>query len=382
MKILLIGEYSRLHNSLKEGLEKLGHHVTIIGFGDDFKDYPVDIKLQEYYQTGRSKFLKQVIFKLFKLDLVSRNIQKQFQSYTSQLTHYDVVQLINENAFKTIPKVEKKLLEYIFSHNKNVFLLSCGTDYTSVNYALNKKFKYSILTPYFENRESKKSYYYALKFSTKAYKDLHQYIYKNVKGIIASDLDYHIPLEHNPKYLGLAPNPINTDTLKYSEVDSSNKIVIFHGVNASKYYKKGNNFFTEALEIIQKKHPDKVEILTVTNLPYHEYINTFNKAHIVLDQVYAYDQGFNALEAMAKGKVVFTGAEQDWLSYYNVKENTVAINALPNVEYLVKTLEWLILNPKTIETISKNARRFIESEHYYIDSAKHYLDLWTKVKNA
>ena len=45
MKILLIGEYSRLHNSLKEGLEKLGHTVTIIGFNDYFKDYPVDIKL-------------------------------------------------------------------------------------------------------------------------------------------------------------------------------------------------------------------------------------------------------------------------------------------------------------------------------------------------
>jgi hypothetical protein len=30
------------------------------------------------------------------------------------------------------------------------------------------------------------------------------------------------------------------------------------------------------------------------------YINSYNKAHILLDQVYAYDQGYNALEAMAK----------------------------------------------------------------------------------
>jgi len=34
MKILLIGEYSRLHNSLKEGLEKNGHNVTLVGSGD------------------------------------------------------------------------------------------------------------------------------------------------------------------------------------------------------------------------------------------------------------------------------------------------------------------------------------------------------------
>jgi hypothetical protein len=37
---------------------------------------------------------------------------------------------------------------------------------------------------------------------------------------------------------------------------------------------------------------------------YTTYINSYNKAHILLDQTYAYDQGYNALEAMAKGKVV------------------------------------------------------------------------------
>jgi hypothetical protein len=42
MKILLVGEYSRLHNSLKEGLAALGHTATIVGTGDDFKKYPVD----------------------------------------------------------------------------------------------------------------------------------------------------------------------------------------------------------------------------------------------------------------------------------------------------------------------------------------------------
>ena len=43
MKILLIGEYSNLHNSLKQGLIKLGHEVVLIGSGDGFKKYNVDI---------------------------------------------------------------------------------------------------------------------------------------------------------------------------------------------------------------------------------------------------------------------------------------------------------------------------------------------------
>ena len=45
MKILLLGEYSRLHNSLKEGLVILDHEVTIVGCGDKFKKFPVDFSI-------------------------------------------------------------------------------------------------------------------------------------------------------------------------------------------------------------------------------------------------------------------------------------------------------------------------------------------------
>jgi glycosyltransferase involved in cell wall biosynthesis len=102
----------------------------------------------------------------------------------------------------------------------------------------------------------------------------------------------------------------------------------------------------------------------------------YDNCHIFLDQVYAYDQGYNALEAMANGKVVFTGAEQEWLEYYNLKEDTVAINALPDSNKIVEKLEWLIFNPKKIIEISKNARVFIEKEHHYKMIARQYLDTW------
>ena len=132
------------------------------------------------------------------------------------------------------------------------------------------------------------------------------------------------------------------------------------------------------MEIIEKKHSDKVEIIRTENIPYNEYIKLYNKCHILLDQVYAYDQGYNALEAMAKGKVVFSGAEREWLEYYNLEEDTVAINALPDEYKIAEKLEWLILNPKTIENISKNARAFIEKEHNYISISSKYLNTWQK----
>ena len=49
MRILLVGEYSRLHNSLKEGLLALGHEVVLVGNGDHFKNYPVDISIDSSF---------------------------------------------------------------------------------------------------------------------------------------------------------------------------------------------------------------------------------------------------------------------------------------------------------------------------------------------
>ena len=43
MKILLIGEYSNLHNSLKQGLQKNGFEVTLLSTGDGFKNFDSDI---------------------------------------------------------------------------------------------------------------------------------------------------------------------------------------------------------------------------------------------------------------------------------------------------------------------------------------------------
>ena len=181
----------------------------------------------------------------------------------------------------------------------------------------------------------------------------------------------------NPKYLGLIPNPVNTSKIEFSPLKIEDKIIIFHGINELNYIKKGNDIFEEALNTIRQKYQDKVEIITAKSVPYQEYINLYNKAHIVLDMVYAYDQGYNALEAMAKGKVVFTGAEKEFENHYNLTEKA-AINAIPNVDYLVEQLSFLIENPAEIIAIGKRARAFVEKEHNYIKIAQQYAKVWSE----
>src|SRR5690606_30108174 len=80
-KILLIGEYSRLHNSLKEGLTALGHEVTLVSTGDDFKQFPSDILLQKKFSRGWKKKLKVGIFKLTGRDITSELVKRQFMKH-------------------------------------------------------------------------------------------------------------------------------------------------------------------------------------------------------------------------------------------------------------------------------------------------------------
>ena len=134
MKILLIGEYSRLHNSLKEGLQKLGNDVTILGFKDGFKDFPVDFPLEKKWDSGFRKKIKLALLILSGFDISSYLTYRQFWKKRNKFKDYDFVQLINENSFFCDFTHEKKILIYLFKHNKKVFLLSAGDDYMYVNY--------------------------------------------------------------------------------------------------------------------------------------------------------------------------------------------------------------------------------------------------------
>lgn len=378
MRILLVGEYSRLHNSLKEGLQVLGHEVLLISTGDFFKKYPSDILLTRKYDSGIPAKFKVGIYKLFGIDITSRSIKNQFLKHREQLKGFDVVQLINESPFTIQPKEEIAIINFLSEHNKKLFLLCCGTDYISVSHAMSDAHPYSIFSGYKDGSFPKERFSPMTKYVTAPFKDLHDFIYKRISGVIASDMDYHLPLLDHPKYLGLIANPVNLSRLTIPENKMGEPIVIFMGINRGNYHTKGISYFEAALEIIKKKYSNRVKIDVVENLPYTEYIARYNKAHILLDQVLAYDQGYNALEAMAKGKVVFTGAEDAFEKQYKLTA-PVAINALPDATQIVNELSKLIESPNLITEIGKRAKQFVVAHHDHVKVAGEYVAVWGEV---
>ena len=380
MKIILLGEYSRLHNSLKEGLVVLGHEVSIIGCGDKFKKFPVDYSIyaQICNDNKIANFLFKSIRKVFGLDFEKIEKAIRFYLLLPKLNDFNHVQLINSDALETYPIISRFLYKKLFKKIKSRSLLICGDETPIVDYWFQKELKYSVLTPYFENNSLEKHFQFSLKYRKDNYRKTFHWLKENCQNLITSDLDYEIPMQKLGFTTTFIPNPINTNQIVFQPLENTNKIIIFLGINRLSYLKKGINYFEKALEIIREKHADKVEIVITENLPYNEYIAVYNKAHIVLDQVFAYDQGYNALEAMAKGKVVFTGAETDFLNQYQLKEDEVCINALPNEIEIIGKLSYLIEHPQKIIEISENARNFIEKEHDYKVIAGKYLGCWFK----
>ena len=378
MKILLLGEYSRLHNSLKEGLVALGHEVIIVGCGDKFKKFPVDYSI--YAQICNENKIANFLFRGFRkvIGLDFEKIEKAIRFYLILPDLKDIhhVQLINSDALETYPFISRLLYKKLFKKVKSRSLLICGDETPIVDYLFKKELKYSVLTPYFENNSIDTEFQFSLKYRKKSYRKTFDWLSKKCQNLITSDLDYEIPMQKMGFQTTFIPNPINTTLIPFQNLEIKDKIIIFLGINRLSYTKKGINYFEKALEIIQNKYVNKVEIITTENLPYDEYILKYNKAHILLDQVFAYDQGYNALTAMAKGKVVFTGAETEFLNHYQLQEDEVCINALPDENEITAKLSYLIERPEQLTKISKIAREFIEKEHNYKIIAQKYLACW------
>ena len=381
MRILLVGEYSLLHNSLKKGLINLGHEVILIGNSSEFKCYPVDYDHNaKWLKKNIFTIPRKILYRLFNFDPAQLEYGIRFYFFLPKLKNFDVVQFINEAPLKTTKKLELFLMQKIVNTNNRFFLLSTGIDYMTLKFYIENKEYKSLLQPFFQNPKLYKEFNPFFNYFKKGHVKIHNYIMQNFNGLIPTDFDYIDATKKYPIFSSFIPYPIDISKLEFKNLIIKDKTIIFLGINKYSYHQKGIPFFEKALKIIKEKYQDKVEIIITNTVPYPEYIELYNKAHILLDQAYCRDQGYNALEAMAKGKVVFTGAEQDFVDYYKLNEK-VCINAKPDVDYLVSELSFLIENPNEIIAIGKRARAFIEKEHDCIKIAEQYLEVWNKKWN-
>ena len=97
---------------------------------------------------------------------------------------------------------------------------------------------------------------------------------------------------------------------------------------------------------------------------------------ILLDQLYGYSPGMNALLALAKGKIVVGGAEEEYYELLDEKELRPMVNVIPDEEDVYKKLEQLVLAPENIGNMQKDSYTLVKKHHDYRRVAEMYINFW------
>lgn len=366
LKVLLFGDYSNYSPTLAQGLRNLGCDVVVASEGCFFMQTQRDINLRRRFKG-----------KLGGLDLYWRVTH----SLANKLSGYDVLGLNSPMALSLKPTRVKHVFDMLRQNNKSIFLMGTGNDPFVIEEFINSDspLKYNE----WRNADNSPTPY-RLAFPdyqgwlAPELRELTDYIYNRVDGMTTALYEYsvaatgHLPAEK----LAYAGIPIDISETIPVNLDSSEKIKIFLGRHSTRLLEKGTDILQTAGQIVAAKYPDKCEFVIVEDRPYNEYIELLNSAHVVLDQVYSYTPATNALLAMARGQVAFTGAEEDYFKFIKEDSMRPMINALPNVDYLVSELEKLILDRVRIKELGCIARDFVLKHNEVNVVAERVLNHW------
>lgn len=362
MKILLLGEFSNVHNTLARGLRALGHEVTVASDGDNWKDYPRDIDLRRYGISFRA----------------TAAFMKRLAKAMPHMRGYDVVQLINPVFLPVKAGKIAPVYRYLRKHNRSLFLGAFGMDHFWVKAGLNcKTFRYSDFNLGDTQRHDGENDIWIREWGTGVKGRLNCRIAENCDGIIAGLYEYYE--SYKPYFsdkLCFIPFPIDMSEIVPRSSKKHNKVRFFIGIQKARSAYKGTDIMLRALERIVKDYPKNAEMVKVESVPFAKYQNLMNSSDVILDQLYSYTPAMNALLAMAKGLIVVGGGEEENYEILGEKELRPIINVQPDEESVYKALEDLVLHREMLPKLSEQSVEYIRRHHDSIKVAEQYLEFW------
>lgn len=364
MKILLIGEYSNVHWTLAEGLRLADHEVCVVSNGDFWKDYRRDISLVRKYTP-----------------LGGINYMLRLYSLLPFLRGYDIVQLINPMFLEIKAERIAPIYRYLKKHNKKIFLGAFGMDAYWVSACTRKPhiFRYSDFN--IGDKEISNDYTreQAADWTDTPKAGLNHTIAEDCNGIIAGMYEYHTAYkERHGDKLTYIPFPIHLQGATAEPYSIDRKLRIFIGIQKERSIYKGTDIMLRALERIESEYSDRCTILRAENVPFEQYSRMIDDCDILLDQLYGYSPGMNALLAMSKGKIVVGGAEEECYRMLDEQELRPMVNVTPSEEDVYSKLKWLLDNRHLIAGMQRDSLEFIRKHHTPEKVAKEYIEFWQR----
>lgn len=353
MKILFLGDYSGLHACMARGCRERGHDVTLISDGGRYMLTDSDILLDRRPgKTGSFSYLAQI------LRLLPR------------LRGYDVVHLINPHFLNLRPAKIKWVFRFLRRHNRLLLLTLAGNDYIFCKECLEgNMFEFSEFRVGNDITEYERTSSHAALWTTPEMRKFNDYVYANIDGAIAILPEYDMAarpvLGDRLAFVNL---PIDLSSLPYAPLEVEGKLRFFVGMKREMALQKGTGKMLDILQRLALEYPDRCEVECVSNLPLAEYLVRMRRAHVVIDQLYAYSPATNALQAMAQGKVSATGAMPEYYDYINRDADNSDIYALcpepvlkaSPTEDMEEVFRRLIVDPSRLSAMSRAGRMIVE----------------------
>ena len=394
MKILLVGEFSNAHNNLAQGLRALGHEVSVASNGNHWLGYARDINLVRIIEPGKG-----ILFKVRNLCHLFSFLLRLLIALPS-MKDYDVVQLIHPDFFDLKSERLFWFYRYLRRHNKILVLGVYGTDYYYVDGMINKRLlKYS---PYSGGDEAEQRINIRLRekeWFGSAKEVLQKEIASSCDAIVACCYEYWLPYRETTDRDGkgrllkeklyfvplaicsnsnLLGKPSQQDAGANLDPKHAQPLRVFIGINKIRASFKGASLMMRVADDLAKKYPHCVVVNKVENVPFATYKNIMEDSDVVIDQIYSYSPGMNALLAMSEGKIVVSGGEQEFYELLGEDKCRPIINTAPTYDSLYKSLEDLVLHPELIGELKRKSREYVIRNHDYMNVAKQMVEIYEK----
>lgn len=367
MKILFAGDASNMHNSLAQQLRRMGHEATVASDGSRWMDTHRDINLlRRPGLVGTLRYLMDI------------------KRALPAMTGYDIVEIASPIFLRLKPHRVAKVFDYLKAHNTRIVLSALATDmvyYDACHDGHTFRYNDYMLgdepSPYVNSSE------YIMQqqdnWKQPFMREHSDHIIGGIDGAVACLYEYYVAyqpvLGNRVAYGGI---PIDTDSLEYRPLEQApDKLRLFIGIQRDRHVIKGTDRLLAAMKRLHDRYPRVTELEVVENLPYDEYTRRMRQSHVILDQLYSYTPGTNALIAMAQGLVAVSGAEPEYYDLIGETINKPIINVSPLIEGDIdRKLTWLVEHRDQLPAMARASRAFVEKHNAAPVVAQRYLDFW------
>lgn len=375
MKILLIGEASFLHNTLKKGLVERGHRVTTMSDGNGWHDAPRDIDLRRDGRWGKLGGLR-VVWQLLR--------------HLPQLCGNDVVQIHNYQFVPLMYRWNTLLLRFLKLTNRRVVKGCFGDDpqifrrqaqgvpaYSDTYWSgqLQNADQHRDRIAEVVEHGAEASWRKTTRMADALVACLYEYWLDYNEPPYAAKLHY-IPL---PMECEDMVRWCDGEMVKCVGNDApSHPLTILIGLQPKRDFMKGAMKIATFVEEVARRHPGRVQIKYVEGVPYDEYMHLLAKADVLVDQLYSYTPSMNSLAAMARGTVVIGGGEEEYYEFIGEDTLRPIINVRPDVpdEENITAIERALFTDGMLERMAQESIQFVHKYHDYRLVAKQYEQLY------